>query len=199
MMLFLFDKKNNICVHPEALKLTDKLKKVDKQQAAFIILAYDYYSPYNQFEEPVRLQKVCRRIFLSDDKANYETPEVLEAIGEYKGLQFDIERETIRTYRSKVVAMQQLMERETSDKRIKDLINTIRLLQQEISALEGELVHREEERAIVGGGALSFLEQWKENQKVYRKEQERIKAQKAQDTANAEERKKQIIDLDLDE
>lgn len=196
MMLFLFDKKNNAIIHPEAMQLTEHLKKVNAKQQSFIVLAYDYFSPLNQFEEPVRVQKACRRVFHSDDTSLYTGDKMQAAIEEYKSLQFDVERETIRTYRTKIIDLQGKLSREDNEKRVKDLINTIRMLNDEVNTITQRLVHREEEAAISGGGTLTFLERLKENKKLAEQEKERTRKQREHEAALKEATKTQIVDLD---
>ncbi len=118
-----------------------------------------------------------------------------KAIEEYRGLQFDVNRESIITYKSKILALQQIIGLEHSERKVKELIQTIRLLQQEIGSLEQTLAQTQEEAQLVGGGALTQLEVWKENQKTFKKEAEKRKANLKRMADQEAANKTDIVDL----
>lgn len=197
-MLFVFDKKNNVVLNPEAAKLTQHLGSLTPMELALVVLIHDYHSPLHQFDLAERTRRACRRVYLTQQIPDGIDRGLLEkAAEEYQSLQYDVRRETVKVYQSKIASMQDALIIEQNDKKIQGYMATIKTLQNEIKNIQEELNRSDEERLIVGAGKLTFLEDWKENQKQFKRDRER--QQKELDRIANEEKqlqaRRRIVDL----
>jgi len=165
-MLFLIDKKNNTILHPDAIKLCPRLSIIEKQELLFIILAYDYRSPYHQFPEEERIRKSIRQIFGNDNSEVINNKKVQEAIEEYRSLQYDHRRETIIQYQKKISELNDQLSEENDVRKIKSIDDAIERLSDRCEKIQLQ-VDTSDEAELRGGGEKSFLEKWQENRKVF--------------------------------
>lgn len=169
--VFRVDDKDKIILDTEAVKLCPGLKKVDQRDLLFIILAYDYNSPYRRLEEDERIRR-AKRIAYKDDEVSFSKA-MINAITEYRSLQYDERREIIQTYRNKVQMLRtELMDENETNEQAK-YITTIRKFQDEIERLTIE-INKDDEMAIFStGGKLSMIEKWQANIRASKAERER--------------------------
>ncbi len=180
-MLFKINKNEKVVVNPEALMLCNALKRLHKIPARakdilYIIYAFDYESPFHKFPEAERIKKAKLHIFGQDPGPDFDKdPILIEAIDEYKGLQFDVRYETMKNYEQKVMMLNAELLNETLARKIGDIDAAIAKLETRIVNIQDEIYKDEEaKRVIQGGGKMSFIEKWQENQKKF-KESQRIK------------------------
>src|SRR4051812_42261866 len=121
-MLFQLNQKGDAVLHPEAVQLIPELKKLQKKELLFIILAYDYYSPLHQMPEEERIRKAGRKAFGIDEYKIAEAPEnIKKAIEMYRSLQYDTRREMILSYQAKLADIRIKLFKENDTKRINAL------------------------------------------------------------------------------
>lgn len=186
MELFLFDKKNHVFIHPEAVRLTDHIKKLDKLQAAYIILAYSYRSKYHMFPLEDRKRRAKRDIYpgMGDTDVEDGNPLLKNAISEYNDLQYDSARETVRTYIDKIDQLQKRLTLEPDESKIIKIDKTITILQKSLEAANDKLFKSEQEEIkLKGNKKKSFIEDWQSRMVAHRKAQR----QHEQDEMDAEQ------------
>lgn len=170
--LFVIDEKKKTVLHPYAVKLCPELKGLKEEDILFIVLAFDYHSPYRQFPERTRLVKAMFHVW-GDNK-----PELLEeedrpkymkvAIEAYKSLQYNRNQELINTYLKKIEKAQEEILLEDSPTKLKNLREIISGFRKDIRELETEVVEQNIlESELKGDRELSLLEQWQSNMKQY--------------------------------
>lgn len=165
MSLFKVGPKFDVVLNPDAVKLCDALRKVSKKELLYIILAYD------NTDGPFRLQPIDERKSLAKKKVfggmvlDPETAGVKAAIEEYKALIFDVRRETIDSYKKKIVKLQkESLNDDISYSKLKEIDAAIKFLQGRIEELEAEVSYEEKvEFTVKGDKKLSFVEKWQLN------------------------------------
>ena len=178
-MLFIINEKD-VLLHPEAVKLEPTLGSLPMSDLLFIILAYDYNSPYKQLPEGQRLLTSCRRAFDNDEVEKAER-RLMKATALYQGLQYDIRRETIKNYQAKAAQLNlQLMGTESPGE-IKKLHDAIEFLTKTSFRLQKELIS--EDLSEVGGldDSASLLEKWMDNRRKYKNDKKVIDLARKQD------------------
>lgn len=162
-MLFTVNKENSLILDSEAIKLCPGLKKISDEEILFVVLAYDYKSPYHQFPEEERVRKAKRHVWGTIEGEQDQKDDVLEAIDLYRSLQYDVRRETIINYSKKIDHLNRLLANEESARNIKSLDETIDRLLQRIDTLQNEVDKADESVELKGGGKLSLIEKWQRN------------------------------------
>jgi hypothetical protein len=165
MYLFDIDKKSNQFLRPEAIKLCPELGVLEEQEAITITLAYDYYSPYNQFPEEDRQRKALLHVFKGSAPDKFFQKEKIKvAVEAYKGLQYNPKINMIQLYQAKVEDLNKLLMKTKDDKEINDNVNSIKVLRKYIKELEEEVfADRIEEGVVVGKSELSWIEKMMQN------------------------------------
>lgn len=167
-MLFKLTAKGDVVMNPEAVKLIPSLAELRPDQILFIILAFDYEGPYHQFPEEERIRKAGRRAFEIDKFSLEEAdPKLKKAIDDYRSLQYDIRREMIISYQTKIAQQRIKLYDETNAKRIIEIDNLVTHLLKRIHELQDDINHSERMEEIKGGGQLSFIEKWQMNRVVF--------------------------------
>jgi len=186
-MLFTVNDKG-VVLHKEAVKLEPVLKKLSAPDLLFVILVYDYDSPYKQLPELQRQLTSSRRCYENDDFKGH-VKRLEKAIEAYNGLQYDIRRETIKNYQAKIAGLNiQLMVTDSTTE-IKRLHDAIDFLTKTSLRLQKDLV-LEEISAIDGiGEDASFLEKWADNKRRFKSDKKSIDLVKSKQTLDHEPEK----------
>lgn len=170
--LFLIDEKKKTILHPFAVKLCPELKSLTQEEILFIVLAFDYHSPYRQYPERTRLVKAIFHVW-NDNKPNIleedKRPKALQiAISAYKSLQYNRNEELVNTYLRKIELMQQEIITEDAPTRLKNLRDNISGFRKDIRELESEILESNiKERDLMADKELSLLETLQINKKNY--------------------------------
>lgn len=176
-MIFKIDRNEKRVLNPEIKKLCKHLQKLDEQRLYYIIMCYDYDSPFHRFPEEERKRKAKIYAFGSSDTVFKEDKLFKDCVEEYLSFQFDVRKETIRNYEQKIIQLNVDLFTETIARKIKEYDETIERLTDRILKLQQQIDSDEEtERIIKGGGKLSMIEKWQLNQKKFN-ESQRLKEQ----------------------
>lgn len=168
-MLFLFDKVKNVIIYPEALELTDHIKKLGKKDQVFLILYLDYNSPFNQHPEDIRLQMAKRDAYNDADYDHLKVKHMVQAINEYNALQYDYRRENIRKYTQLINNLSNQLITETIPKKISDIDDAIKKLDKRIQEMQEALDNSVQEIVLKGDKQLSLIEQWQRKMVEYKR------------------------------
>jgi len=176
MGVFKLDRNFEIILNPEAIKLVPELVSLSQNELKYVILVVDYV------DGPFRKKPYEERQFMAwksafgDSKKNPETERIRLAMEGYKGLVFDIRRETIDIYIEKIRNLQkESLARDTTFGRMKEIDSTITFMQDRISSMNHELDLEEGDTVeLKGKKQLSYLEKWQRNQREYNEYQKSI-------------------------
>lgn len=171
MSVFKVDKNFKVILNPEAAKLVPELATLSEDWLLYVILVADYCDgPYRKkpFEE--RRSLAIKRVFGSKN-VNPDQKHILNAIDSYKGLVFDIRRETRDVYIEKVrIYHKESLSPNLEIKRMKELDSAIQFLEERIAKIDISLEADDlNEIELKGQKKLSYLEIWQLRQKEYRK------------------------------
>ena len=168
-LLFDINKKGNQVLRPEAVKLCPELAFLKEEEVLFIILAYDYGSPYNQFPEEDRVRKAIYHVYGADTKPALEKKIIKDGVIAYMALQYDPRREQIKMYQRKKALVNKELEDTTNATTIKGQMKTIKDLQEAIAEIQKEVkADTERQQAkIRGGETKSWLEEMHSNKEEY--------------------------------
>ena len=169
--LFQINRNGNVILHPEALKLTRELKKLKGDVLRYILLAYSYKSPYKQYPKDDRIRKAKREVYGKDDVDPEKELSTKKGIDEFMSLQYDPQRETIESYKTKVAFFNNQLLEEMDAGKVKKYTDAITLLNEEIKKIQRE-IEKNDVIVLKGGNELSLIEQWQLNQKAFKKDQE---------------------------
>ena len=169
MAVFQVDRNYKVVANPEAIKLVPELRSLTMEQFWYVVLVVDYVDgPFRR--RPIEERKIlaARKIFGKDKKLK-ESEKVLNAMEAYKGLVFDIRRETLDALKSKVMKLhKELLRPDVTPNSIQNIDKSINFLEKRILSIERDLELEEEESIeIKAGRKLSMLEKWQRNQKQY--------------------------------
>lgn len=169
MPVFQIDRNYKVIANPDAVKLVPELRSLTMEQFWYIVLVTDYVDgPFRR--KPIEERRIlaARKIF-GKDKRMKESEKVLNAMEAYKGLIFDIRRETLDALKSKVMKLhKELLRPDISPSQIQNIDKSINFLEKRIISIERDLDLEEEESIeIKAGRKLSMLEKWQRNQKQY--------------------------------
>lgn len=167
--------KTGVLLDSDCKKLCKVLNKLSQKEFHALILWLDYDSKFKMYPSVEMRRKACLEVF-GDSKYNLElNPLMPAAIEEYNSLQYDIRRETIKVYQTKIATCQQDLLNEESTKKTLDLMGIIRGLTSEIKDIQRQIDSDESAVSIRGGGSISFIEQYQLNQVQYNRDQERLR------------------------
>lgn len=174
MSIFLFDKKERCVVNPDALKLTTYLKKISKDEFYYIVLAYDYESPYHQLPEDDRKLKARRQVFKSGGGDDIETgnKNLIEAVQEYKSLQYDPQREILNNYIKRIKALNNDFLQETNMDKLVKLDKTIALIQKRAEDIQQKINKSLANIEVKGKRKLNYIELWQVNQVEFKRDKQ---------------------------
>lgn len=169
MPVFQIDRNHKVIANPDAVKLVPELRSLTMEQFWYVVLVTDYVDgPFRR--KPIEERRIlaARKIF-GKDKRMKESEKVLNAMEAYKGLIFDIRRETLDALKSKVMKLhKELLRPDISPSQIQNIDKSINFLEKRIISIERDLDLEEEESIeIKAGRKLSMLEKWQRNQKQY--------------------------------
>lgn len=171
--LWKIDKRNHFLLEKDVAKLTIHLKKLDEDQLRFVVMAYDYESPFKRFPEQDRIRKAKRVVWKKDEKDGFFPEHSLQsAIEEYCGFQYDARRELIEAYKKKVSLLQNELLLSDKPGMIAKIDSDIAILIKRMAELQEEIDKTEGDDSTVGNRR-SMIERWQQN-KV---EQEKHKIQ----------------------
>jgi hypothetical protein len=167
-MLFAFSQKKGVFIYPQALKLTNKLKKMSAEQQMFIMAAYDYNSPFHQHPEDERI-RMAASTYLKGTKDPLAIKGMEAAIEEYCALQYDPKRETIRNYNNKIASLNKILIKSNIPKDIVELDKAIEMLLKRQRDLQSEIDKSLDVVEIKGQGSLSTVEMFQRRMEEYHK------------------------------
>lgn len=173
MLLFRIDNKG-IFLHPDAIKLEPSLGKLPSEDLLYIVLRYDYFSPYGQMNESQRALSSSRRCFDNDDFVKHDR-RLKKEIECYNGLQYDIRRETNRNYQAKIAGLNLALMATDSPTEIKKYHEAIEYLTKAVRKREHDLYTDEMTDAASYDPKMSFLERYMDNKRRF-KEDSRLMA-----------------------
>jgi len=94
--VFRLDSEDRAIIHPDAIKLSPDLAKLSNNDVLYIVLAYDYKSPFRQFDLEERKTRAKSAAYLKGLRREpEERVKIQQGIEFYKSLQFDPKRETL--------------------------------------------------------------------------------------------------------
>ena len=171
-MLFRINKQGTIILHKDSIKLCPRLKKLDQEQLLFTILAYDYGSPYKQFPVEERVRKAKMHVYQTSDYKHKKEGLINDCIEDYMSLQYDIRRQTLESYREKIIQLNNSLLAEKNARKISEIDEAITKLTKRCDQIQREIDQDEElTTEIKGGGKISFIERWQKNQREYKQQQ----------------------------
>lgn len=173
MLLFRIIEKTGVVLHPDAVKLEPQLAKLPTEDLLFIVLVYDYFSPYNQMPDNQKLLSASRRCY-KDEKFAEHNKRLAKQIDAYRSLQYDIRRETKKNYEAKIASLNLSLFTTENPTDIKKFNEAIEYLNKAIRQIEHDLVINELDENTQYNSKSSFLEAWKENQRKYRNDKNQI-------------------------
>lgn len=171
MSVFKIDKNYKVILNPEAAKLIPELAALSDDMLMFVILVADYCDgPYRRKPVEERRALALKRVFAGKN-VNVDTKQVIAALDSYKGLVFDVRRETRDVYMTKLSFYQkELLKSDVDIKRMKDLDSSIQFLEERISKIDISLEADDiKEIELKGQKKLSYIEIWQIRQKEYQK------------------------------
>ena len=167
-MLFTLTKDNQAIFQPECIQLCQPLAVLNQKQQLYVILAYDYGSPYHQLpkEEWKRTARV--EVYRSLDYDPEENPIVVTAIRCYMSLQYDPKRETQQVYLTKIKQLERSLITADSSVEINRIVKSISLLQTSTEDLQKEIDKDEDALQLEGEGKLSLLEKMQKSRDLFK-------------------------------
>jgi hypothetical protein len=169
MAVFKVNSNFDVIINADAIKLVPELSSLSKDELMYVVLIADYVDgPYRKkpFEERVLMAR--KRVYGKND-VKLNDKKINMAVEAYKSLVFDIRRETIDIYNSKIRTLQkESLQQNTTFARMKEIDSTISFMMDRISTINHELdIEDGEEIELKGKKKMSYLEIWQRNQKLY--------------------------------
>lgn len=155
-------------LHPDAVKLFPGFARLDKDTVLFIVLAYDYCSPYSQYTEEERIRRSSLHVWNDNRTDLVQRADIKLAIEAYKSLQYNPKIDLVRSYQKKIDDLTSSLEGISSEKLIESNLNATNLLRDAIRNIEKEILAAyQEEGTLVGNAKRSFLEVMHKNKERY--------------------------------
>lgn len=168
--LIQINERANQILHPDAVKLFPGFNVLSSDEILFIVLAYDYNSPYSAFIEDERIRRAMQHVWSDNKYDDIKKQKIKNAIEAYKGLQYNPKIELVRSYQAKIDSLNNTLISVDKPADIAKSIESINLLRKSIRELEQEILATyEDEGKMVGGGQRSFLENMQKNKELYKK------------------------------
>jgi hypothetical protein len=162
------DKENQAVLHPEVVKLCPSLSALNQQELVYIILAYDYNSPYKQFPEHERNRKAMIHAFDDFEDELVKSPRLVIAAQDYVSLQYNPLIETARVYQQKIDKFQQQLLVDESPAQSKKIGDAIDDMTKRIATLQKDYeVQQQKQGEIKGKMQLSHIEKLMSNRKQF--------------------------------
>lgn len=168
MMLFYTDKKGNALLHKDVYRLCPEFSVLKESEVTYIVLVYDYYSPFSQLEQQDRQRRAEKQLgFENIEKSD----KIRSAIQLYLSIQYDSKRAIIKGYQDKIKMLQhQLMDPDTSPSKITQILQSQDILQNKIDDLQSEIEFSMFSAELKGGRTKSLLEYMQDNKKLWEME-----------------------------
>lgn len=176
MSVFKVNNNYTAVVNIEAAKLVPELSALSEDELLYIILAIDNVDgPFRKLPPDERALLAKRRVY-KEVVVDLETSKIRKAADGYKGLIFDLRRETADVFKSKCIKFQkELLIMDQTFSKVKELEQSISYLTQKVTDIEYALdVEEKEEFELRGKKALSQVEIWQRNQRKYKEYKESI-------------------------
>lgn len=160
------DSEYRVVLNPEAAMLTTYLSKLPEADLLYVIFVCDYNdSPFWQLPTDIRERKAFAKAYANGEK---QLPrDIIEnAIEEYRSLIWDEREEDIRMLKDKINKVRKSLMVEDSDTKIKSLLNSKKMLNEELVALERDKQATVDSFTIKGKRKLSHLELWQRNIRI---------------------------------
>ena len=166
-MLFKLAKDNSVILHKDCYKLCPELKVLTEQQMLYVILAYDYKSPYVQLPLEERRRTARSQVYKSMKMDPEKKKLVSNAIQLYISLQYEPKRETLDTYQSKIKMLERELMATLDTTEITKITRSIQHLMKSYDEVQKEIERSEIMEELEGGGKLSLLEKMQNSRKLY--------------------------------
>ena len=172
--LFKLDSNYDAVLHPEAVGLAPKLRVLSKVEFKYIVLAHDYqYSKFHKFPKEEMIMLAKKECFKNDPSYEPEDDDkMIEAIQEYKELNYDELREEKKAYQSKLIRLRKklLTEDEMASSAMRNLRENMSFMKHEIDELDRKIDISDEHVQLKGKNrTLSMIEIWQRKQKRHNK------------------------------
>lgn len=176
MSVFKVNNNYTVVINIEAAKLVPELSSLSQDELLFIILSVDNVDgPYRKLPSEERYLLAKRKVF-KEIVIDLDTPRLRLAADGYKSLIFDIRRETVDVYKTKVLKFQkELLVMDQTFTKVKEQEQAISFLMQRITDIEYGLdMEEKEEFELRGKKSLSQVEIWQRNQRKLKEYKESI-------------------------
>lgn len=174
--IFQLNSKGTVVLHNDAYKLCPELKNLTEEELLFMILAYDYKSPYHKFPEEERIRKAKRQVWNTKDFEFKNKDYIDKAIEFYKSIQYDIDQEILRNYQEKIDKLNAKLQDTELNAEIKSIISVIDIMEKKINDIQ-ERIDKDNEINInlKGNIKLSLLERMQRSRELYEKKRNYMK------------------------
>lgn len=165
-LLFHLNANRSAVLHPEIIGLCPSLATLTENEVKYLILAYDYESPFKQFPEHDRKRRAMWEAFGENMYDIVNSQRILYAAEDYMSLQYSSKLETIKVYQAKIDKYQQQLIEDENPASTKKICDAIDDLTNRISTLRGDYDKDIQRRGVIKGKMeLSWLEIVKSNRK----------------------------------
>lgn len=167
--VFYIDLKNKKVIHPDAMKLCPELSVLSEEESLYLILAYDYFSPFNQHPE-IERQRKAQVMVWGELRPELVAKKKIQLAAEcYLSLQYNSKIELIRTYEKKIKSLELKIDAEESPAMLKNIMAAISELRKSIAELQKEVTDEVITIGeLKGGKKLSWLEMMQRSREMYR-------------------------------
>lgn len=167
-LLFHVDLNNRAILHPEVIKLCPALSVLTEKELLYIILAYDYNSPYRQFPDHDRKRQAMWHAFEENESDLIESEHILTCAEHYISLQYSPKIETAKVYQKSIDRYQDRLLAEDDPAKAKKIGDAIDDFTRRIKALHNDYDKDMQKRGVVKGKMeLSYIESLMSNMKNY--------------------------------
>jgi hypothetical protein len=167
--LFKIDDEGDVKLQDDTFLLIPELKEVydsselGSKAIRWIVLVYDYKSPYRQLTLSARIEEATQDIYQKKKVKELNCGLMQDAIKKYNKLQFDPLRDQYRVYTDKIAEYNEYISkmglRSDTAKELQDLmINSEKVIKAREN-LKEMIIKKEDEERIHGGGEASLLEE----------------------------------------
>lgn len=167
--LFKIDSEGDVRLQDDTFLLIPELKEVyDSKELGskairWIVLVYDYKSPYRQLTLSARIKEATEDIYNKEKIKVLNNGIMQDAIKKYNKLQFDPLRDQYQVYTDKIAEYNQYMRdmglRAETAKELQDLMIGSEKVIKARENLKELIIKKEDEARIHGGGEASLLEE----------------------------------------
>lgn len=174
-LLIDLDARGGFILRPIVLEMCPELKALDEKELRVIIMIYDNFSLFRQFNERTRIGYAITKVYndnnpkllaaLEDKPANHR---ITNAVNAYKSLQYNRKAELVKTFEATIDELQESINGGLDDKVIDTKLKSIERLMKSIHSLEKEIIEDiQEQGKIEGNQTLSLLEIFQSNRQAY--------------------------------